>query len=178
MKNESSKSCLTRSLESSLESPALDSYMIDEPSCSTTQQNNSKTEVTSKTSSSFTDLLPTPEIKIANVPRRPAINSRAQVVTKDLFKTQISKMKPLAISTTEKHKIKPEKGNYGCYKCSKKNKVETSSERQQSWYCFLCERDSVLDMRKCCVCQMYVHEECAGLSKNDKEAFVCHCCSP
>lgn len=52
----------------------------------------------------------------------------------------------------------------------KKQKVK------ESWYCFVCNKDEVKDMRMCNLCGKYVHEECVGLTKGDKDVFVCPQC--
>ncbi|CAH2020733.1 unnamed protein product [Acanthoscelides obtectus] len=46
-----------------------------------------------------------------------------------------------------------------------------------NWFCFICGEDKVMDMRLCAVCGKYVHEMCVGLSKDDKEQFICPNCS-
>ncbi|CAH1959724.1 unnamed protein product [Acanthoscelides obtectus] len=45
-----------------------------------------------------------------------------------------------------------------------------------NWFCFICGEDKVMDMRLCAVCGKYVHEMCVGLSKDDKEQFICPNC--
>lgn len=117
---------------------------------------------------SFKDvgLLVTPEVKVANTNRRPAINSRAQEVTRDLFCS--STPKPLA---TDKRRIPVSKSQLKL-----KNKI-SGEKADESWYCFLCMEDRKIDMRICIQCNSYVHEECAGLSKKDKEMFICPNCA-
>ncbi|CAH2008958.1 unnamed protein product [Acanthoscelides obtectus] len=46
-----------------------------------------------------------------------------------------------------------------------------------NWFCFIYGEDKVMDMRFCAVCGKYVHEMCVGLSKDDKEQFICPNCS-
>lgn len=145
--------------------PRVVSKKLSEPSCSFWPQNNnvaSSSTAADTLNSSFTELLPTPEWKTntANKPRRKAINSSAQIVTKDLFKTELSK------------NVLPQN--------PKNNKKPTSKRRKnstESWYCFLCDKDEMLDMRKCVVCFAYVHEACIGLTKEDKIQFICPRCS-
>nr|CAI5855461.1 unnamed protein product [Callosobruchus analis] len=56
-----------------------------------------------------------------------------------------------------------------------KKKNETVVE---AWYCHLCDEDQVRDMILCSMCSRYVHEECVGLTKMDREPiFICPSCS-
>ncbi|CAH0729218.1 unnamed protein product, partial [Brenthis ino] len=50
-------------------------------------------------------------------------------------------------------------------------------DRSDSWFCFVCGADEKIDMRLCMICGKYVHEMCVGLSKEDKEEFICPLCS-
>lgn len=112
---------------------------------------------------SFTNLgyFITPEIKIS-INRRPAINSRAQEVTKDLFSKE---------SITKKCKNDKLKGQSG-----KKGKAVSEKKTPECWFCFLCREDRQVDMRLCSVCYRYVHEECVGLTKEDKTILICPDC--
>lgn len=56
------------------------------------------------------------------------------------------------------------------------SKASTSQHKAESWYCFLCDRDAKEDMHACSVCNAFVHEDCAGLTKDDLEMFVCPRC--
>lgn len=100
-----------------------------------------------------TGLLITPEIKAPTVKRKPAINSKALQVTKDLF---------------------PSKPKLNSRKVDRK---ATSSTTKESWFCFVCDTCAEEDMRLCIVCCRYVHESCVGLTKDDKEKFICPQCS-
>ncbi|XP_050505987.1 uncharacterized protein LOC126884181 [Diabrotica virgifera virgifera] len=111
--------------------------------------------------SSFKDtgLLITPEIKLPTVKRKPALNSKAQQVTKDLFAPKSKLVNPVKVV---------KKTTSGVPKISRK---------EESWFCFLCKVCSKEDMRLCIVCCRYVHEACVGLTKDDKENFICPQCS-
>ncbi|CAK1604136.1 unnamed protein product [Parnassius mnemosyne] len=51
-----------------------------------------------------------------------------------------------------------------------------ATKQAQSWYCFLCKEDRVADMRFCKCCGVYVHEECVGLTAEDKKRYMCPKC--
>nr|CAI5823248.1 unnamed protein product [Callosobruchus analis] len=107
---------------------------------------------------SFREILPTPVIEEKKViPRKKYLNYRAQKVTKALlFDEQVKKK-----NETGKSK-----------KIIKNNKVV------EAWYCHLCDEDKVRDLRLCSMCSRYVHEECVGLTKMDREpTFICPSCS-
>lgn len=90
--------------------------------------------------------LSNPENKTSCITRNKAINSTAQVVMRDLF------------SPCDKHIIPKIK------------------QKKWSWYGFICKENRILNMRLCAICNHYVHEECVGLTKVDKGAFVCYEC--
>lgn len=48
---------------------------------------------------------------------------------------------------------------------------------EDNWFCFVCGTDEKIAMRLCAICGKYVHEMCVGLTKDDKEKFICHRCS-
>lgn len=60
-------------------------HKYPEPCCSTGQANAHSVE-TNHTSASFTNLLPTSEIKTLDAPQKKPMNSAPQVMAKDLFK--------------------------------------------------------------------------------------------
>lgn len=127
---------------------------------------------------SFTDtgLLTTPVLKISTKKRRQAINAKAQEVTRDLFgepSNSSAKYKKNQQSKSNLPKANQKQKTKGNGKAVNKKCDNT----KESWYCFLCTEDRVYDMRKCVLCHKYVHEDCVGLTKNDKEAFVCPHCS-
>lgn len=98
----------------------------------------------------------TPEIEQKKItPRKKSLNYRAQKVTKALFEEH------------DKEEVKNNKGK----KPAKSKKVV------EMWYCHLCKEDKILDMRLCSMCLRYVHEDCVGLTKEDKEpTFICPAC--
>lgn len=57
---------------------------------------------------------------------------------------------------------------------TKKNPKEKADE--QDWYCAVCQMHEISDMRLCSVCRQYVHEDCVGLTKENKDIFVCPLC--
>lgn len=59
---------------------------------------------------------------------------------------------------------------------SPRNESMKKTSSTESWYCIVCREDRVADMRPCFLCQTYVHEECVGLTVNDKEKYVCWNC--
>lgn len=44
-----------------------------------------------------------------------------------------------------------------------------------SWYCFVCQSEEIMNMRLCRLCCRYVHETCVGLTE-DIDDFICHEC--
>lgn len=56
----------------------------------------------------------------------------------------------------------------------KRKKSKLSSE--ESWFCRACKENRVSDMRQCVKCNIWYHEECVGLTKDDKESFYCQNC--
>nr|CAI5838934.1 unnamed protein product [Callosobruchus analis] len=106
---------------------------------------------------SFREILPTPVIEEKKViPRKKSLSYRAQKVTKALFAEQVKK--------------KNETG--------KSKKIIKNKKVVEAWYCHLCDEDQVRDMRVCSMCSRYVHEECVGLTKMDREpTFICPSCS-
>ncbi|KAK9731670.1 hypothetical protein QE152_g13458 [Popillia japonica] len=111
---------------------------------------------------SFTELLPTPKIKTSANPRRKAINSSAVIVTKDLFGPKM-KCNPSPMPKERSIKTKRPGGSE-----NGKSRVQ-----KESWYCFVCNTDTVLDMRRWAACGNYVHEECVDLTKDDTQSFLC-----
>lgn len=111
---------------------------------------------------SFTEMLPTPNQALtkAKKPRKPALNSRAQVVTRNLFNKE-NKTKDSSTNIKKKSRAPKPQGKI----------------LKESWYCKLCREDRQIDMRLCVKCKDYVHEECIGLTKNDViEIFICPDC--
>lgn len=128
---------------------------------------------------SFNDILSTPNTtNRLSKRKRPSINSRAVQIQKSLFSSPSdpgpSCSNALGIPPTtstpktvrSKNTTRPHpKKNHGAG-------ISTGS-----WYCFICKEDRVLDMRCCSLCHRYVHEECVGLTEDDKCVFVCPQCS-
>lgn len=147
--------------------------------------------------SPFQKLLPTPDYAVTkNKPRRKALNYKGQRVTKDIFqKTKEAQKEEDNQKKTETQESNTEQGKEkgkgkgkgkGTRKSSKKvqdnqnkykNEESSIKESQECWYCPACNEDRVADMRPCTECVKYYHEECVGLTKNDKDIFVCpNCC--
>ncbi|KAJ8889874.1 hypothetical protein PR048_009379 [Dryococelus australis] len=54
------------------------------------------------------------------------------------------------------------------------SRLQNFQNKSQNWYCHLCKTDRQLDMRFCNQCLRYEHEECEGLTGQDKmPQFVC-----
>ncbi|KAJ2954232.1 hypothetical protein O0L34_g2477 [Tuta absoluta] len=148
----------------------------------------------------FHKFMPTPNYAaIKNKPRRKALNYQGQRVTKDLFtekkettkktilkkrsavkktfttkkatqKKQISKVKNGKKKTERKARRKSGmKKAERTTKFSKRGKENNDAQ----WYCHACAEDRVADMRSCVTCMKWYHEECIGLTKDDKEEFTC-----
>ncbi|CAG9833889.1 unnamed protein product [Diabrotica balteata] len=135
---------------------------------------------------SFTIMLESPEnaaIKNDNKkPRKPAINCRAQVVTKDLFGRCIGKSDSENIKANT-HTTDGKRVSSLLRKTQSKNKFKTlpakknGTKKQESWFCKLCKEDRMVNMRLCSVCSTYIHEEYMGLTTKDKiGAFLCPDC--
>lgn len=141
---------------------------------------------------SFQDILKTPEVKKKPVQNRAkSLNYKAVVVSKALFKandndgiptpniTKIKQTKGKKVGgKTKGDEIKKGKGKIVP---SVKDLLEAgpSSARvnEVSWFCNVCKEDRVADMRLCVQCSKYVHEECVGLTRQDKcPTFLCPEC--
>lgn len=118
--------------------------------------------VNTKLKLNFKDMLSTPHKTQPARKTRKAINSRTTVVRKGLF--------PSAPSNS-----KDNKKNNSALSIPKSKHPQKSDSRNtnESWFCFLCKEDKVCDVRLCFQCLRYVHEQCVGLTKQDKEIFVC-----
>lgn len=128
---------------------------------------------------SFNDILSTPNTKSRRPKRnRPPINSRAIQIQKSLFPSSLdpapckSNTLDNPISTSTPKTIRSQKTSRPHPKTK-----PGAGKSTDSWYCFICKKDRVLDMRCCNLCNRYVHEECVGLTKKDKGAFVCPECA-
>ncbi|KAK4882642.1 hypothetical protein RN001_005961 [Aquatica leii] len=130
------------------DSSSSDSSVSDESSIE-----NSDNETEQNQNVSFSEMLETPDMtrKATTKNRKPAINSRAQVVTKNIFENSEKTCQP---QPTKKGKSK------------------------ESWYCKACKQDRVADMHLCSICECYLHDECVDLTKEDKEErYICPYCS-
>ncbi|KAF5300310.1 hypothetical protein FQA39_LY11167 [Lamprigera yunnana] len=93
---------------------------------------------------SFTQMLNSPEMsqKTNATCGKTAINSRAQVVTNDLFKGMGTTSKPISINS--KKRVQKKEILY--------------KKKTESWYCKACQEDRVSDMRLCVICKSYLHD--------------------
>ncbi|CAK1599674.1 unnamed protein product [Parnassius mnemosyne] len=134
----------------------LSSYIRDEPAPLASLNINEAGNV------SFTDMMKTPEKNSSNKSqRRKTINSLAQHLTRSMF----AKINPTVVNTPSS------------IKASHPGKRRKQATKQaQSWCCFLCKEDRVADMRLCKCSGVYVHEECVGLTAEDKERYMCPKC--
>ena len=135
-------------------------------------QNGNKIQKQAQKSSPFQEMMPTPH-KIKNkksaAPRNKAINYKAQQLTRNLF----------GAMPNEKQPNETEGGIVPINDPSTSEVQLTSSlpSSEANWYCAVCEEEHVADMRVCHNCRIWVHEECVGLTKHDKEIFFCAQCS-
>ncbi|KAJ8930788.1 hypothetical protein NQ314_016365 [Rhamnusium bicolor] len=135
----------------------------DESSDDLNYEEETAQDATSDHNISFIDMLITPDKAVTNVKRlrKPAINSRAQVITIDLFRRK------------DKNKT-TSKANINRRAATSKTATPKTKIMKESWFCKLCREDRPVDMRLCSKCLDYVHEECVGLTKKDKiPMFLC-----
>lgn len=110
----------------------------------------------------FQEIIPSPVKKKAKITSQKAINSRGILLEKQLFASPKETVVP-AKKTTKKS--------------SKQGlKKAQASKSKESWFCEICCKNVVKDMRKCDTCYKYVHEECVGLTEEDKGPFTCPNC--
>lgn len=123
-------------------------------SCSSLPQfNKSSDKLPNCEKKTFKEVLKTPELPSRKSQvRRKAFNYKTQLVTKDLFQTE---------KRTSQN---------SCQKEKSKLKIDP-------WFCYLCQSSEKLDMRSCVLCQVWVHEECAGMVPDDTDYFICTNCS-
>lgn len=126
-----------------------------------------------QTNISFKGMLKTPQKPSSSsaAPRKKAINSLAQELTKDIFEKKEKRSNIPKSNKRRQEKIKGEKMIK-----TKKGKAVQQRPSNESWYCFVCQEDRVADMRLCIKCALYVHEECVGLSATDKDNYICIRC--
>ncbi|KAK4887398.1 hypothetical protein RN001_003669 [Aquatica leii] len=137
--------------ESECDSSSSDSSVSDESSIE-----NSDNETEQNQNVSFSEMLETPDMtrKATTKNRKPAINSRAQVVTKNIFENSGSKEK--SSSKMGNKKIDQKKT------CQPQPTKKGKSK--ESWYCKACKQDRVADMHLCSICECYLHDDCMPLS--------------
>ncbi|KAJ8931995.1 hypothetical protein NQ314_015041 [Rhamnusium bicolor] len=138
----------------------------DESSDNLNSEEETAQDATSDHNISFTDMLVTPDKAVTNAKRlrKPAINSRAQVITIDLFRY-------------EDKKKATSKANINKRAATSKTTTPKTKIMKESWFYKPCREDRPDDMRLCSKCLGYVHEECVGLTKKDEiPMFLCTDC--
>nr|CAI5842234.1 unnamed protein product [Callosobruchus analis] len=124
-------------------------------------------QASTSTGVSFKQTLKTPQKPSSPrvTPRKKAVNSLAQALTKNIFpkKEDTNKVtkKSREMERTDRKQLKTDKGRA----------VEKKSS-MESWYCFLCKEDRIADMRLCTKCARYVHEDYVGLTASNKDNFI------
>ncbi|CAB3234408.1 unnamed protein product [Arctia plantaginis] len=125
----------------------------------------------SATTSSFQQLIPTPNyVVIKNKPRRrKAINYKGRIITKDLFKEKEKKKEMKRSRKTEHESQRYEKSRKKPKTDFKKKTKKTKEidDDNDKWYCHACNAERCEDMRQCPLCRKWFHEECLGLTKED-----------
>ena len=153
---------------------AMESIRPSTSGCTTnasTEPNSPSTPSRSSISTgSFHEFLKTPRISKPKTTRRKSLNYQSQHVTRSLFNETTNGNANME-RRQAKSKGKGKKGKDGGKAVPTKGK-----ENDSSWYCPVCEENRMIDMRACSICSVYVHEECVGLTKDDKEAFICFKC--
>lgn len=132
---------------------------------------------TKETKSPFQELMPTPNYAvIKDKPRRKAINYRGQRITRDLFKKreELKENEMIKVKKSKKanQKTKDRKNKSG----KDSSKAKKSKIIESEWFCHACKEGRVSDMRQCVQCCKWYHEECVGLSTEDKDIFYCCDC--
>lgn len=111
---------------------------------------------------SFSEQLISPDMQsVKTTARKKALNYRAQEVKRDIFKNYSSKK----VKTTSTRK-------------SPKFPTTSKAAAEEVWMCSVCDKNYVADMRSCASCKTWAHEECVGLTENDREEFICPQCQP
>ena len=112
--------------------------------------------------SSFGDIMTTPKISKPKTIRRKSLNYQSQHVTRNLFAQTAPSSE---VKTKGKGKVNKKGG-----------KAVPVKNNNTSWYCPICKENRMIDMRACYKCSTYVHEECVGLTKYNKDIFLCFNC--
>lgn len=55
-------------------------------------------------------------------------------------------------------------------------KITKDKKTTEKWYCNACKIERVEAMRKCVTCHQWYHEQCVGLTRKDREEFICPNC--
>ncbi|KAI4464238.1 hypothetical protein MML48_3g00009674 [Holotrichia oblita] len=114
-----------------------------------------------------TEMLETPaKVEKRTKHRKKAINSRALVVTKNVFSPSDKDQQTTLKKCTTQFS--------SCFLAKKSNKKVDV----EKWFCKIWSKEEAKDMRLCSTCLDYVHEECVGLTKFDKKLFICPDCIP
>lgn len=102
--------------------------------------------------------------------RKKALNYRGQKISRELFKEAESKQQNKKKSNQLSNKSKTVDLN--------KPGISGTKKSKESWFCFICKKDRVLDMILCDFCFRYVHEKCVGITKDNRiERYECPECA-
>ena len=145
---------------------------------SATIHSENETDDPDTTKTSFSDLLPSPKLKIRHTSRNISINSKGIVLKKSLFQKGDSEDKAPG-STVGSTRSAVQKSRLSKRARARADETPAKSRlknKKESWYCSVCNEDAVKDMRMCIRCTQYVHEECVGLTEQDKGPFNCPKC--
>lgn len=119
---------------------------------------------------SFSEILKTPEVRKTRMVRKKALNYRGQKISRELFKEAESKQQNKKKSNQLSNKSKTVDLN--------KPGISGTKKSKESWFCFICKKDRVLDMILCDFCFRYVHEKCVGITKDNRiERYECPECA-
>lgn len=137
-----------------------------------------KQKLKKQSENSFSEVLPSPDlVKKRSVSKRKAINYKAVEVKRAIFSSEeasiCSPVIPKTATSKTDSKSKPSEAD-----SMPKPSGSKSTPTTESWECVICFTEYVADMRKCVECQYWVHEECAGLTADDTEDFLCPECMP
>ncbi|CAG9794003.1 unnamed protein product [Diatraea saccharalis] len=124
----------------------------------------------------FQKLLSTPNYAvIKQKPRRKAINYKGRIITKDIFTDRENKKERQRNQKASNSGIKKNQKKKKVYNKKTKENHNTIDE-EDKWYCYACNEERFLAMRKCFSCNKWFHEECLGLTKKDMD-FECPMCN-
>ncbi|CAH2005361.1 unnamed protein product [Acanthoscelides obtectus] len=119
---------------------------------------------TDKASNSFTQHLITPgkTTEVTKVPRKKALNYKAQVVTRQVFESRKT--------DSVQHQPDPVRVTSSSCKSAAPSQDQRQSSTKESWFCVACTEDFIADMRKCIQCDNWVHEECIDLDRYENQS--------